>query len=366
MASEPANSEDATRPSVVRTETNVGRLRKASVSMVSKFLESDPQPGMWAATGAAIAHAPNLTELRNPVLGGENIEFDSNGQSARDAPPRQLEQEHLERVKTMTVNEKVSERDNFSTEQLQDTNPEVHHKASWLATVGHGLSAFWKFFITPTGFLVTIYGLNVVAWGAMLFFLELKAAPAMNHPEGGDADSSPRKIWLEIDSQILNALFCLTAWGLAPWRFRDFWWLMCRRLRIGSDNGMTAYHRLVARNEGWYRMTEEEVQHASNSTDRFGCRQTFTGESAPPTARWKMDFVVIMMVLNTLLQVGMAFFMWHFDRINRPTWGVGTFIGLGCAVSLFAGIMTWWEGRKIKRIEGPKIVSKEDSGSDSV
>ncbi|QDS77052.1 hypothetical protein FKW77_006917 [Venturia effusa] len=366
MANNPPVDEDAPRPLVVRAESNLGRVRQASISLVSKFLESDPQPGMWAATGAAIAHAPNLTELRNPVLGGDKIEFDSNGQSAREAPPQQLEREHLERAKTMTINKKTPEDDTFSNEQLQSTYPALHHKCSWLATIKHGLSAFWKFFITPTGFLVTIYGLNVVAWGAMLFFLELKAAPAMNHPDNGDADSSPRKIWLEIDAQILNALFCLTAWGLAPWRFRDFWWLICRRLHIGSDNGITAYHRLVARNEGWYRMTEEEVQHASNETDRFGCQQTFTGERAPPTARWKMDFVVIMMVLNTLLQVGMAYMMWHYNRIDRPAWGAGLFIGLGCAASLFAGLMTWFEGRKIKRIEGPKIISKEISGDESV
>ncbi|KAL6402662.1 hypothetical protein AUP68_14116 [Ilyonectria robusta] len=49
----------------------------------------------------------------------------------------------------------------------------------------------------------------------MIFFLLLKAAPAMNHPSA-DSDDSPRKKWIEIDSQILNALFCVTAFGLAP------------------------------------------------------------------------------------------------------------------------------------------------------
>jgi hypothetical protein len=33
------------------------------------------------------------------------------------------------------------------------------------------LIAFWKYFTTPVGFLVTIYGLNIVAWGGMLFLL---------------------------------------------------------------------------------------------------------------------------------------------------------------------------------------------------
>ena len=38
---------------------------------------------MWAATGTAIAYAPALTELREPVAGGENIETNEHGHSAR-------------------------------------------------------------------------------------------------------------------------------------------------------------------------------------------------------------------------------------------------------------------------------------------
>lgn len=34
-----------------------------------------------------------------------------------------------------------------------------------------GLLSFWRYFTTPLGFLVTIYGLNIVAWGGMLFLL---------------------------------------------------------------------------------------------------------------------------------------------------------------------------------------------------
>jgi hypothetical protein len=59
------------------------------------------------------------------------------------------------------------------------------------------------------------------------------------------------------------------------------------------------------------------------------------------------------MLLNTLFQVGMASFMWAYDRHTRPSYGVGLFIGLGCLSSLLAGIMSWWEGRKVKIIEGP-------------
>ncbi|KAH6724988.1 hypothetical protein BKA61DRAFT_688300 [Leptodontidium sp. MPI-SDFR-AT-0119] len=143
-----------------------------------------------------------------------------------------------------------------------------------------------KFVSTPTGFLMTLYGLNIVAWGAMLFFLLLGATPAMNHPSK-DADSSPRNKWLEIDSRILNALFCVTGFGLAP-----------------------------------------------NSIDEK--RVTFTGEVALPTSLWKLSFV-------------------GYNRFDRPTWSTGTFIRLGCGVSLLAGVVIWWEERKVKKIEGPVV-----------
>ena len=42
-------------------------------------------------------------------------------------------------------------------------------------TFGHSTKlaaiTFWHYFTTPVGFFVTIYGLNVVAWGGMLFLL---------------------------------------------------------------------------------------------------------------------------------------------------------------------------------------------------
>jgi hypothetical protein len=83
---------------------------------------------------------------------------------------------------------------------------------------------------------------------------------------------------------------------------------------------------------------------------------TFTEEVAPPTSLWKLSFVVWMMVLNTLFQAVLASMMWVCDRINRPTWSTGTFIGLGCGVSLLAGLVLFcfsflillWEPRTFR------------------
>jgi hypothetical protein len=165
----------------------------------------------------------------------------------------------------------------------------------------------------------------------MLFFLLLKAAPAMNHPDGGDADSSPRKIWIEIDSQILNALFSVTGFGLAPWRFRDLYWFIQAR----HFHNRHAMAKLYKQNKAWFRppawatnepdgtATDVETGEMKNegthvSTHRIDMPVTFTGERAKPTAWWKLAFVIWMMVANTLLQAVLSFYMWHYNRIYRP------------------------------------------------
>ncbi|KAF9694361.1 hypothetical protein EKO04_007313 [Ascochyta lentis] len=340
----------------------IGRARGVSISL----LNATPQLGMWQATGTAIAQAPNLTELREPESGGANITFNAHGHSNRIAKPDDDGGLTLLKSQTKTLSSPIEE-----VVVSEETDPEPgrhshkHHglhrrqtlqekhassrKESWGPTVKNGLKAFWVFFLTPSGFLITIYGLNIVAWGAMLFFLLLNAAPAMCHPSCND-DYSSRKIWLEIDSQILNALFCVTGFGLAPWRFRDFYW-MVRSVHLHDQSAM---RRLWNQNKAWFRppawFTENEGWRGGDVE-----KATFTGVSAPPTAMWKLAFTVDMMVLNTLLQAVLCFFMWHYNRLDRPTWATGTFIALGCGVAMFAGIMSWWEGRKVKKIEGPEI-----------
>lgn len=38
-------------------------------------------------------------------------------------------------------------------------------KHTWTQTIAIGSKAFFRFACTPLGFIITIYGLNVVAWG---------------------------------------------------------------------------------------------------------------------------------------------------------------------------------------------------------
>ena len=268
-------------------------------------------------------------------------------------------------------------------------------KHTWQEATVIGLKAFWRFFLTPFGFVITLYGLNVVAWGAMIFFVLLKAAPAMCHPSC-DALDSPRKKWIEIDSQILNGLFCVTGLGLIPWRFRDLYWLLAYRL----FHHERSFRFLAGIHRSWFRLAGSQnldinvgpaplppskksstntphtsVQPANPLTpDQLYALESnsalplpptsihqppLTGIRAPPTATWKLDFVVWMYVFNTFLQGVLCGAMWGYNRYNRPSWLQAFAIVVACLVAIAAGLMVWKEGGKVKRIEGIPVHEEE-------
>ena len=249
-------------------------------------------------------------------------------------------------------------------------------KHTWGEATVIGLKAFWKFTITPFGFIVVIYGLNVVAWGGMLFLLLIGGGNEfMCYPPGshGQKDcgniNSPRRIWIEIDSQILNALFCVTGFGLIPWRFRDFYYLLQYRIRHKQD----ALRRLAGIHRSWFRLPGSHElptdPHASIIAPDSNTAiplppnkipdNPLTGIRAPETKLWKMDYVVWAFVTNTFLQAVLSGFMWGFNRYTRPSWSTGTFVALACIVAGLGGLMQFQEGKRIKAVEGIPVDQAE-------
>lgn len=237
-----------------------------------------------------------------------------------------------------------------------------------------GFKAFCKYVITIEGFLVVVYCLNIVAWGGMLFLLLVGGGNQfMCYPERkpGVKDCndlySPRRIWLEIDSQILNALFCVTGLGLIPWRFRDLYYLLQWRL-LKKQRGL---RKLGGIHNGWFRLpgshhlpvTSKIEQPQTDETSNDGGPslpmplsktppEPLTGNRAPDSKMWKLDFVIWAMVLNTFLQIVLCGFMWGYNRFNRPSWATGTFIALACIVAGAGGLMTFLEAKRVKAVEG--------------
>ena len=259
-------------------------------------------------------------------------------------------------------------------------------KHTWGEATLIGLKAFWKFTITPLGFLVVIYGLNVVAWGGMLFLLLIGGGSEfMCYPVGGPPGykncndiNAPRRIWIEIDSQILNALFCVTGFGLIPWRFRDLYYLMKFRIWHKQDS----LRKLAGINRAWFRLPGSEELPADLPGDAISDCDTnptiplpvskapdppLTGFRAPATKLWKLDYVIWAYVMNTFLQVVLSSFMWSYNRYTRPSWSTGTFVALACIVAGLGGLMCFLEGKKVKAVEGipvPEAEMREDVTKD--
>lgn len=251
-------------------------------------------------------------------------------------------------------------------------------KHNWKESTVIGLKGFWRFCLTPFGFLVVLYGLNVVAWGGMLFLLLIGGGSQyMCYPERlhGKKDCndlySPRRIWIEIDSQILNALFCVTGLGLIPWRFRDLYYLIRYRI-LKQQDGL---RRLAGIHRSWFRMEGTEhlpvpleghetpeimpltaLPHTKNPSDPL------TGVRAPPTKLWKLDFVIWAYVWNTFLQITLCVFMWALNRFDRPSWSTGTFVALACIVAGLGGLMAGVEGKRVKKVEGVPVEGPAQPG----
>lgn len=73
-----------------------------------------------------------------------------------------------------------------------------------------------------------------------------------------------------------------------------------------------------------------------------------------------MDFVLWNNAGNTFVQIILCFYMWHYNRIKRPSWATGLFVAIGCIVAGIAGIMMWHEGKNIKKIEGVPMRKEYD------
>ncbi|KAK4690275.1 hypothetical protein P7C71_g6474, partial [Lecanoromycetidae sp. Uapishka_2] len=249
-------------------------------------------------------------------------------------------------------------------------------KHSWGESTKIGAKALWKFTLTPLGFLIVIYGLNVVAWGGMLFLLLIGGGQEfMCYPPGSHGVkecnniNSPRRIWIEIDSQILNALFCVTGFGLIPWRFRDLYYLLQFRIRHKQEG----LRRLSGIHRSWFRLPGSDElpidPHASIMAPDTNPSipippskapdSPLTGFRAPPTRMWKLDYVIWAYVLNTFLQAVLSGFMWGFNRYTRPSWSTGTFVALACIVAGLGGLMCFQEGKRVKAVEGIPVNEAE-------
>lgn len=412
MPNSPESPSSPTTGSRPRRPSVASRISYKVRSLSKDFEESNPPPGFMAATSefassavargsrrnssSSINHPPprrrTLSDQTNEQAPRESAEFQQDRRSEKSGnqtpadridvtavPSGSRDKDGARTVRTAPQEAVASVSKEKSQDSETATDPfdnGYHFPPSYPKgeAFKHGLIAFLRYSITPIGFFVVLYGLNVVAWGGMLFLLLCNASPAMCYPDCNDINS-PRRVWIEYDSQILTALFSLTAFGLAPWRFRDLYYLMKYRL-IGRQ---AALRQLGGIHRDWFRLSgssalpidvgpeniegllaEGKVAEGSVPLPAKKIPEApLTGVRAPPTKAWKMDFVIWLMIWNTLFQCVLSGVMWGMNRYTRPSWSTGLFVALGCIVAGVGGIMMFIEGRHVKSIEGVPLTDRD-------
>lgn len=402
-ATEPAATPSPRRPSIA------SRISYKARSMSKEFDESNPPAGFMSASSKfASSFVAGDVPRRNSANSSKSLGQLPRKQTLSDQSTEQIPRESAEYLRTgpretgagkraeddiaataapsgsIEKDTSRSELDAPITKELLPENAAAtepfdngyHFPPSYPKgdAFKHGLKSFLHYCITPLGFCVVLYGLNVVAWGGMLFLLLCNASPAMCYPDCNAIDS-PRRIWIEYDSQILTALFSLTAFGLAPWRFRDLYYLMKYRLLKKQD----ALRRLAGIHRDWFRLPGSSSLPVDMGPENVETLQAegevpeavipipakkmsdppLTGIRAPPTKVWKMDFIIWMMVWNTFFQCVLSGVMWGLSRYTRPSWSTGLFVALGCIVAATGGIQQFIEGKNVKSIEGVPLTDRD-------
>jgi len=196
----------------------------------------------------------------------------------------------------------------------------------------------------------------------MIFLLLCNAAPAMVKQYPGSDKRSAKSRWIEIDSQVLNALFCVTGFGLAPWRIRDT--ILLYKYRVKKD--FSGLDRLATIHKGWFRIDgagprngpheahpTAEAHAAAELESRYPrVRLTRSGQLAPASPVWTMDGVVLANMMNTVFQCCLAGVMWGLNRYNRPSWTTALFIVFAFGCGIAAGVIIFTQGKRVKKIEG--------------
>lgn len=394
-----------------RTSTSRARgISNASSRIQKAFEESDPPHGFYAATasvassiaaGATIpieAHPPNIAHDQRIVTNSPDASnIPHTGPSmllpiesaaddgttlapTTDGSPRSAGSGAAPATNSINKEGLPAIAPNKSAEYpLQGEDADLYRpyengyhfppKYTFKDTARHAAVGLWQFTITPVGFLVVLYALNVVAWGAMIFFLLLNAAPAMCYPTCDDINS-PRRIWVEYTAQILTALFSVTGFGLAPWRFRDMFWLL--KFRLGGD--YKALRRLAGIHRGWLRLAGSQNIPVEIGPDNIPADldravipfpeekmsdPPLTGHRAPPTKLWKLDFILWNNVMNTFVQGALSGIMWGQNRYTRESWATGFLVALACIVGAIGGLGEFFEGKSVKGIEGVPLTDED-------
>ena len=233
------------------------------------------------------------------------------------------------------------------------------------------MSGLWVFLKTPMGIFAAIYGFLVVFSGAALV---LFLAGWIDHGNNKD-------YWVEVFSQMVNALFTITGVGLIPWRVMDTYYIVriahYQHLtwRLRRERGMPKLadrHDIpsVARGADGQPLRMETEEHIyppdavllPRQSDKLHELQTrlsksqswYRAHTTPTHYAFPISLglaIVILNDLNSVFQCLLCGVMWGYATHykDRPAWTTGSLIPLSFLCGIGAGVLTWVGSERTKR-----------------
>ncbi|KAF8525324.1 hypothetical protein JB92DRAFT_1319962 [Gautieria morchelliformis] len=243
------------------------------------------------------------------------------------------------------------------TEHVDDLDRHVENALRKRDKLRQTAAGVWSFIKTPMGIITAIYGFLVVFWGAAIVLFLLNWIPTGSKDRQG--------FWVEISSQVENALFTITGIGLLPWRIVDtyritkIWKLKRISTRLRKSAGLPELYDEDDLPDPQYDpdyvhvLTDEQQKELHHQQKEFAKSQTWYRPHGTESHR---AFPIATALLICLFVDGNSFFqailcacMWSMNRFQRPAWTTGTLIPASFLCGIIAAILIWRGGQKTKR-----------------
>ncbi|KIO32803.1 hypothetical protein M407DRAFT_66291 [Tulasnella calospora MUT 4182] len=217
----------------------------------------------------------------------------------------------------------------------------------------------WDFVKTPVGFCTALYGFLVAFWGAAIVIFLVKIINLHNADLQG--------FWVEVSSQVTNALFTATGVGLIPWRAIDtyrigkIWYYkrLTRQLRKKAGLPELADEDDLpdpAYNPDYVHvLTDEQQDELHYQQLKFQQSQTWYRPHATETHRaFPINtglLICLLIDFNSVFQIMLCGVMWGLNRFTRPAWTTGSLIPASFFCAIGASVYIWRGGAKTKKTE---------------
>ncbi|CAE6347069.1 unnamed protein product [Rhizoctonia solani] len=225
--------------------------------------------------------------------------------------------------------------------------------------IKRALTGFWDYIKTPMGFISFVYGFLCAFWGAAIVIFLVKIINLHNEDRQG--------FWVEISSQIENALFTVTGIGLIPWRVIDTYRIakiwhyrqVTRRLRRnaklpalidGNDLPDPVYNPNYV-----HVLSDKQQEDLHYQQQKFMASQTWYRPHETETHKAfpikTALFICLFIDFNSVFQCMLCGCMWGLNRFERPAWTTGTLIPASFLCGIAAGVLIWRGGNQTKKVK---------------